>query len=90
MNSHMRNPDRESTSGTRRLENGPALSDTLMERILAGENVTRAWRQVKKNHGVPGEDSSSPATRTTSLSSSKAHEPESAYGPQYPGSWSGS
>lgn len=56
MNSHMRNPDRDSTSGTRRLENGPALSDTLMERILARENVTRAWRQVKKNHGAPGVD----------------------------------
>jgi hypothetical protein len=53
MNSHMHNPDRDSWSGTRRFENGPALNYTMMERILARENVHRAWRQVKRNHGAP-------------------------------------
>lgn len=38
------------------MENGPALSDTMMEGILARENVTRAWRQVRKNYGARGID----------------------------------
>jgi len=34
----------------------PALSDDLMERVLASENLRQAWRQVKANHGAPGVD----------------------------------
>jgi RNA-directed DNA polymerase len=34
----------------------PALSDDLMERVLAPENLRKAWRQVKANHGAPGVD----------------------------------
>jgi RNA-directed DNA polymerase len=34
----------------------PALSDDLMERGLAAENVRKAWRQVKANQGAPGVD----------------------------------
>jgi RNA-directed DNA polymerase len=28
----------------------------LLERILSRENMERAWKQVKANHGVPGID----------------------------------
>jgi RNA-directed DNA polymerase len=34
----------------------PALSEDLMERVLASENLRKAWRQVKANHGAPGVD----------------------------------
>lgn len=34
----------------------PALHDGLMERILAADNLRRAWRQVKRNRGAPGID----------------------------------
>jgi RNA-directed DNA polymerase len=34
----------------------PALHDQLMERILAPENLRRAWRRVKANQGKPGSD----------------------------------
>ena len=34
----------------------PALHDGLMERILAADNLRRAWRQVKSNRGAPGID----------------------------------
>jgi RNA-directed DNA polymerase len=34
----------------------PALSDDLMERVLAPENLRKAWRQVKANQGAPGVD----------------------------------
>lgn len=54
--SHMRNPDRDSTEKTRRLVSPPALNDDMMERILARGNVMRAWRQVRRNHGAPGVD----------------------------------
>jgi RNA-directed DNA polymerase len=32
------------------------LHDDLMERVLARENVWRAWKRVKTNHGAPGVD----------------------------------
>jgi RNA-directed DNA polymerase len=54
--SHMHNPDRDSTEKTRRMDSTSVLNDTIMERILARENVTRAWRQVRRNHGAPGVD----------------------------------
>ncbi len=54
--SHMHNPDRDSTEETRRRDITSTLNDTMMERILARVNVTRAWRQVRKNHGAPGVD----------------------------------
>lgn len=54
--SHMHNPDRDSTEKTRRQVNPPALNDNMLERILTKENVTRAWRQVRRNHGAPGVD----------------------------------
>jgi len=34
----------------------PALSDDLMERVLAAENLRKAWHQGKANHGAPGGD----------------------------------
>jgi RNA-directed DNA polymerase len=34
----------------------PALHDALMERVLASENMRRAWRRVKANKGAPGID----------------------------------
>ena len=34
----------------------PALSEDLLERGLAAENMRQAWRQVKANHGAPGVD----------------------------------
>ena len=41
---------------SRRTAINPALSDDLMERVLASENLRKAWRQVKANHGAPGVD----------------------------------
>lgn len=40
----------------RRGDTQPALHDGLMERILAADNLRRAWRQVKRNRGAPGID----------------------------------
>jgi len=40
----------------RRLGTRPALHVALMERIVAADNVRRAWRQVKGNRGAPGID----------------------------------
>jgi RNA-directed DNA polymerase len=34
----------------------PALNENMLERIVASENVKRAWRQVRRNHGAPGVD----------------------------------
>ena len=34
----------------------PALHDVLMERIVAADNMRRAWRQVRRNRGAPGID----------------------------------
>ncbi len=34
----------------------PALHDDLMERVLASENMRRAWTRVKANRGAPGID----------------------------------
>ncbi len=34
----------------------PALHDDLMERVLASENMRRAWKRVKANKGAPGID----------------------------------
>ena len=42
--------------GMRRGALQPALHDDLMERVLDGENVRRAWKRVKANQGCPGID----------------------------------
>lgn len=34
----------------------PALETEMMERVLASENLHRAWKQVKSNQGAPGID----------------------------------
>jgi RNA-directed DNA polymerase len=41
---------------SRRTVIDPALSEDLMERVLASENLRNAWQQVKANHGAPGVD----------------------------------
>lgn len=43
-------------TASRRTVMDPALRDGLLERVLASENLRRAWRQVKANHGAPGVD----------------------------------
>ena len=45
---------REPDLGGRRWE--PALSEDLLERILAPENLHAAWMRVKANKGAPGID----------------------------------
>jgi RNA-directed DNA polymerase len=39
---------------SRRTVIDPALRDDLMERVLAAENLGKAWHQVKANPGAPG------------------------------------
>jgi RNA-directed DNA polymerase len=41
-------------TASRRIAIDPALSEDLLERVLAPENLRQAWRQVKANHGAPG------------------------------------
>jgi RNA-directed DNA polymerase len=41
---------------SRRMVIDPALSEDLLERVLASENLRKAWHQVKANHGAPGVD----------------------------------
>jgi RNA-directed DNA polymerase len=41
---------------SRRTVIDPALSEDLRERVLAPENLRKAWHQVKANHGAPGVD----------------------------------
>jgi RNA-directed DNA polymerase len=48
--------DLNQVTASRRTTIDPALSDDLMERVLAPENLRKAWRQVKANHGAPGVD----------------------------------
>src|SRR5215470_2110681 len=43
-------------TASRRTSIDPALSEDLMERVLAPENLRKAWHQVKTNHGAPGVD----------------------------------
>ncbi len=40
----------------RRGSTQPALHDDLMGRVLDSDNVRRAWKRVKANHGAPGID----------------------------------
>ena len=39
-----------------------SLSEDLMERIVAQENMERAWKKVKANRGAPGPDGITLAT----------------------------
>jgi RNA-directed DNA polymerase len=48
--------DLKQGTAARRTGMDPALSEDLMERVLAPENLRKAWRQVKANHGAPGVD----------------------------------
>src|SRR5215510_9781356 len=48
--------DLSKATASRRPVMDPALSEDLMERVLALENLRNAWRQVKANHGAPGID----------------------------------
>jgi RNA-directed DNA polymerase len=56
MSSDMHNPVRDSKAKTGRTPGYPASTEDMFERIVAQENVHRAWRQVKRNHGAPGVD----------------------------------
>ena len=55
-NLQMQTPDKDSRRDKQRLSINRALGLKLMERILASENVKRAWQQVKANHGSAGID----------------------------------
>jgi RNA-directed DNA polymerase len=48
--------DLKQVTASRRTGMDPALSEDLMERVLAPENLRTAWRQVKAKHGAPGVD----------------------------------
>ena len=48
--------DLSKAAPSRRTVIDPALSDDLMEQVLAPENLRKAWHQVKANHGAPGVD----------------------------------
>ncbi len=48
--------DLSKVTPSRRTVIDPALSDDLMERVLAPENLRKAWGQVQANHGAPGVD----------------------------------
>jgi RNA-directed DNA polymerase len=41
---------------SRRVDVPPALSGSLMQRVVSRENMRRAWKRVKANHGAPGVD----------------------------------
>lgn len=41
---------------TERSDEQPALSDDLLEQVLARSNLQRAWEQVRANRGAPGID----------------------------------
>ena len=41
---------------SRRADMPPALSGSLMNRVVSRENMLRAWKRVKSNHGAPGMD----------------------------------
>ena len=56
MSSDMHNPVRDSREKTGRTPGYPASTEDIFERIVAQENVHRAWRQVRRNHGTPGVD----------------------------------
>jgi RNA-directed DNA polymerase len=47
-------PGPSTATPSRRPVMDPALSDALMERVRASENLRKAWRQVKANQGAPG------------------------------------
>jgi RNA-directed DNA polymerase len=48
--------DLKQVTASRRRSIDPALSDDLMGRVLAPENLRKAWHQVKANQGAPGVD----------------------------------
>jgi RNA-directed DNA polymerase len=39
-----------------RIDKYPALGENLLEKVLAKENMSRAWKQVRDNKGSPGID----------------------------------
>ena len=43
-------------AGHRRALLQPSLHDDLIARVVASENLRRAWKQVKANRGAPGVD----------------------------------
>ena len=43
----------------RRVMEQPDPNENLLERVLARDNVQKAWKRVKANNGVPGIDSMS-------------------------------
>jgi len=41
---------------TQRADKKPAFSEDLLEQVLRGENLHRAWKQVRANKGAAGID----------------------------------
>lgn len=50
----MQKPGPSTATPLQRVAIDPALRENLMERVLAPENLRKAWQQVKANHGAPG------------------------------------
>jgi RNA-directed DNA polymerase len=71
---------------TRRGDTHPALHVVLMEQVVAGENLRRAWRQVKANKGAPGIDGMAiedfPAFAREHWSTIRAYLIDGTYRPQ--------
>jgi RNA-directed DNA polymerase len=42
--------------GFQRIDGYPALGENLLKKVLAKENMSRAWKQVRNNKGSPGID----------------------------------
>jgi len=49
-------PEGTAARVAKRAAESPAPTDKLMEEVVEGENLKRAWKRVKANQGSPGVD----------------------------------